>query len=108
MRKQSEWVCKNKITDEEFYRVMNEGPNVACSYPRGIMIWLSAGREFTVEYKGVEAFISVHRLYGGLVSVETENDVQVFDDMESFIENATINGEYIKEVCSKWTVTASA
>ena len=108
LEEQLKWLRKNAITDEEFNRVMNEGPRVACSYPRGLLIWLSAGREFNVEYKGVGAFISLHGLYGGLVSVETKSDVQVFDDMESFIENATINGEYIKEVCSKWTVTASA
>ena len=105
---QMAWVYENNVSSEEYIRIMEENPRIACSYPRGIKIRFSGGLEFSVKYKDEEAFLTGGCLYGVAWCVETKEGAQFFDDLDCLVDEGTIAGERIKDICSKWKVTWSA
>lgn len=105
---QRAWLDENNVSAEEYNHLLTEGASVACFYPRGIKIWLAAGLEFSVKYKDEEALLTSGMFYDAMWCVETKEGAQLFDDLDCLVDEGTIAGERIKDICSKWEVTWSA
>ncbi len=91
------------VSDKDIERFNNGDWDDELKTINDVKLVLLFGREFSVEYKGINALITTSGCSG--FSVQSSENFYDTDDLDEFGEHATLGPYLLKDIVGKWEIT---